>query len=239
MSIIQAYKCDTTGKLFEDKAKYVKHIRKIAAQRSWEKRIERANRTEQQWWEDNFWNKVRSLDQLKAAILHHRDVFAARGVKEYSCGRSSKLKPTPLVEFTTFRLAYSPRVSNSHSCPHNGVTNWGGKEGRPTHYAGWTGRFDYIVQSHKGQLSSYPGSSEMWKGTRMHSGTGGGGGYRDQDKNFLQSFGFDFRLFAADWPAMALEYQRAHVMMALKGIEQYDIDTVVNQMNPAEEYFQG
>lgn len=32
MSAIKAYKCDTTGKLFEDKVKYTKHIREVAAE---------------------------------------------------------------------------------------------------------------------------------------------------------------------------------------------------------------
>lgn len=239
MSVITAFKCDTTGKLFEDKAKYTKHIRKVAAERRRVRKIEQAHRAEEQWWHDNFWNRVRSLDQLHAAIMHHKDVFAARGVKEY-WGGSGKLLPTPLVEFQRFDLEWSDSVSNSHHCPHNGVTNWGNrKEGAPRSYPGWHGRFDYVVQSHAKQLHSYPGSSEMWKGTRIHTGTGGGGGHREQDKTFLQSFGFQVELFAADWPAMAEAYEQARVWMILKDIKHHRIDDMVNIMNPADKYFEG
>ena len=238
MSVITAYKCDTTGKLFEDKDKYKKHIRKIATARRNQLKIDQAHKVEVQWWHDNFWNHVKSLDQLKAAILYHRDVFAARGVKNYWSDK--KLKPTPIVEFTTFRLGYSDCVSNTHDCPHNGVTNWGCKETlndgtpAPRGYPGWTGRFDYIVQSHKGQLFSYPGSSDMWEGTRIHSGTGGGGGHHDQKTNFLQSFGFDFRLFADDWPAMKDAYEKAVTWAALKG-DRRNIDEIVNELYPAKD----
>jgi hypothetical protein len=79
----------------------------------------------------------------------------------------------------------------------------------------------------------------MWRGTRIHSGTGGGGGDKDQKTNFLQSFGYDFRLFASDWPAMAREYEKARVFLTLNGtIDNVDIDTYVNRMNPAENYLE-
>lgn len=240
MSVITAYKCDTTGRLFEDKAKYTKHIRKIAADRRAERKIEQAHRADQQWWADNFWNRVRSHAQLEAAILHHSDVFAARGVKNYFNSRS-KLKPAPVIKFTTFQLKYSSHVSNSHCRPHNGVTCWSSheaKDGRPTGYPGWHGRFDYVVQSHKGQTGYYPGSSDMWEGTRIYSGSGGGGGYRDQENNFLQSFGFSFSLFAADWPAMAEAYDKARVWAELQGKPNYNLDQLVNEMNPASAYFE-
>jgi hypothetical protein len=234
MSVITAYKCDATGKLFEDKAKYVKHIRKVAAERRITRKIDAVHKTEKQWWMDNFWNRVKSLEQLKAAILHHRDVFAANGIKNYR--GSPKLLPTPIIEFTTLKLHYKDSVSNSHNCPHDGVTNWAGEtKGAPRGYAGWTGRFDYDVQSHKNQLHSYPGSSEMWENTRIHTGTGGGGGHKDQEKNFKQSFGYVLYLFFSDWPAMAAEYEKAKTYTILKG-DTCSLDQIVNDWHPADSF---
>ena len=241
MSVVTAYKCDATGKLFEDKTKYIKHIRKVAAERRAQRKLDAALKTEQQWWHDNFWNRVKSLDQLKAAILQHCDVFAARGVKEYFCGGRRKLKPTPLVEFNEFSLKFNDLVSNSHSCPVDGVTNWAGKtllkDGSPAPrgYSGWQGRIDYIVQSHKGQTSDYPGGSDMWVGSRIHTGSGGGGGHRDRDTKFLQSFGYDTKLFASDWPAMANEYEKARLWKQLNN-DSRPLDMMVNAWNPAEDY---
>lgn len=236
MSVITAYKCDTTGKLFEDKTKYQKHIRKIAADRRIQRKIDIAHKTEIQWWHDNFWNRVKSLAQLQAAILYHRDVFAARGVKNYH-GGYGRLKPTPIIKFKIFRLYYHDSVSNSHYCPHDGVTNWGGQnKGAPLGYAGWQGRFDYTVQSHDKQLNSYPGSSEMWQGTRIHTGTGGGGGGTpEQVKLFQQNFGYDFRLFASDWPAMANEYEKAKTFKILSNDDR-SLDQIVNDWHPESSY---
>jgi hypothetical protein len=238
MSVITAYKCDTTGKLFEEKATYQKHIRKVAAERRTQRKIDAARKTEKQWWMDNFWNRVKSLEQLKVAILHHRDVFAANGVKNYR--GNPKLLPTPIIEFTTLNLRYKDSVSNSHNCPHDGVTNWGHRadresNDRPCGYPGWSGRFYYDVQSHKKQLHSYPGSSGMWKNTRIHTGSGGGGGHKDQEKNFKQSFGYDLYLFFSDWPAMANEYEKAKTYTILKG-DTRSLDQIVNNWHPADSF---
>jgi hypothetical protein len=234
MSVITAYKCDKTGKLFEDKVKYQKHIRKIAAENRRIKKLKQQRRAEKEWWAENFWNKVQSLNQLQAAILHHRDVFAAIGVSEsFSGGRT--IRPTPILYFSTFSIKWTDRVPNTHSCPHDGVTNWGGlNENAPRGYPGWRGRFDYVVQSYKNQLGCYPGSSDMWKGTRIYTGTGGGGGAKDQNKTFHQSFGFGVELFESDWPAMAEAYKKVRAWAALNGKKgKLDIDAMVNEMYPA------
>lgn len=233
MSIITAYKCDETGKLFDDRTKYIRHLKKVAKDRLLVKKIERNHRSDQQWWHDNFWNRVRSLAQLRLAILHHRDVFAINGVKNYLTSKT--LKPTPIIDFQVFSLSWSSQVSNSHDCPHDGVINfWRRDESLPISYPGWTGRIEYTVQSFPDQLGCYPGSSDMWKNTRIHSGTGGGGGHEDQRKNNCQSFGYDFYLFASDWPAMTDAYNKTITWASLSD---RNIDDMVNEFYPAEDYF--
>lgn len=201
---------------------------------SWIRQIS-ADRCDQQWWADNFWNRVQSLDQLRAMIMKHSSVFAARGVKNY---HSKKLKPTPIVDIC-LDLRWSDHVSNSHSCPHDGVTNWGRRGEQPTGYPGWTGRVEYVVQSHRGQLFSYPGGSDQWTGTRIHTGGGGGGGHRDQETQYLQSFGYQVELFASDWPAMAQAYDQARMWRELKGQHHENLDQVVNDMFPVDQAFLG
>jgi hypothetical protein len=237
MSVITAYKCDSTGKLFEDKAKYQKHIRKIAYERRVQRKIDAAHKADIQWWHDNFYNRVKSMAQLQAAILHHKDVFAARGVKNYFSGIRDKLKPTPIIKFKEFNIRYSEHVSNTHRCPIGGVTNWGGREkDAPRGYPGWHGHFEYTVQSYKGQTHSYPGGSDMWEGTRIHTGTGGGGGGTPaQEKLFQQNFGYGVQLFASDWPAMAAEYEKAKMMKILVN-DQRSLDQIVNDWHPAESF---
>jgi hypothetical protein len=237
MSVITAYKCDSTGKLFEDKAKYQKHIRKIAYERRVQRKIDAAHKADIQWWHDNFYNRVKSMAQLQAAILHHSDVFAARGVKNYYSGIRDKLKPTPIIMFRKFDIRYSELVSNTHRCPIGGVTNWGGREkGAPRGYPGWLGDFAYTVQSYKGQTRSYPGGDHMWEGTRIHTGSGGGGGGTfAEEKLFQQGFGYDLQLFASDWPLMAAEYEKAKMMKILVN-DRRSLDQIVNEWHPAESF---
>ena len=237
MSIITAYKCDETGKLFEDRTKYVRHLKKIAKKRLIVKKTERNHRSDQQWWHDNFWNRVRSLAQLQAAILHHREVFASNGVK--NSWNSKTLRPTPITNFRIFSLKWASQISNSHHCPHDGVENFSRDKSSPLIYSGWQGHIDYTVQSYSDQLYCYPGSSNMWENTRIHTGTGGGGGHKDQKTNNCQSFGYHVRLFASDWPKMAEAYDKVRIILALQSVNQNhsDIDSLVNEFYPAEDYF--
>lgn len=203
-------------------------------------KIDKARHDNLQWWNDNFWNKVKSLPQLKAAILIHAEAFGANGLKHYWPSNDKNKMPIPrLVIWNNFDLRYSDKVSNSHRCPHNGETNWGGKKKDvPTGYPGWLGRFEYRVEWVKKFSSAYPGSSEMWECTRIQSGTGGGGGFtlhNGSKENGLQSFGFGVELFAADWPAMANEYDKAAVWKLLNN-DTRRVDEIVNEWNPVEDY---
>lgn len=237
MSVITAHKCDVTGELFEDRKQYTNHGRKLTRELNRKKNLEKQRLVDQQWWADNFWNRVRSLDQLKAAILYHRDVFAHNGLKNYF--GSKRLLPTPLVEFLEFDIRSQPQATNYWDCPHNGVTNWGGRiEGAPTSYPGWEGWISYSVQSHKTQLWYYPGGSDMWTNTRLHTGSGSGGGAKDQEVNFLQEFGYGIRLFEADWPAMADSYEKIRMLNRLTGTS-HDLDAQVNAAYPADQYLAG
>lgn len=246
MTIITAYKCPDTGKLFEHEEKYQKHREKVLAKLAIQQKVESALKLERTWWEKNFWHSVKSISQLKAAIMLHRDVLAARGLKNYlSDNLTSRytLKPTPVVNFSMFSASWSESVSNSHSCPHNGVINWCEKHNnRPTGYPGWHGRLEYQVQSYLGQENSYPGDSDMWTGTRIHTGTGGGGGFNK--KTFTQSFGYDIKLWADDWPAMAEAYRAESFKLRLANsdINEYHLNSLVagsvDNIYTAEEYLQ-
>lgn len=253
MSIITAYKSDADGRIFEDKAKYQKHLRNLAVVRRKQRKVEEAYKAEQQWWYDNFWNKVKSLTQLQAAIVQHALVFGANGLKNDWCYDKKKSRPIPkLVEWKEFNCHYSDSVSNSHRCPVDGETNCGGsKEAVPRGYPGCSGRFEYFVEWPKKYNGEYPGGSAMWQGTRIHSGTGCGGGFRlypDSKDLGTQNFGYDFQLFMADWPGIAAAYDEAIeardkeiVWLKLKhGTEpwnvKFDLDDWVNKKYPAEDY---
>lgn len=105
-------------------------------------------------------------------------------------------------------------VSNTHSCPLNGVRNWNNSPDKPIRYPGWTGRVWIRYADGTGR------GSEHFNGTLTYPGTGGFGGY-DGDweqvyKAYMkvhryrrgkpevypepQIYSWDYRFYDSDWP---------------------------------------
>jgi hypothetical protein len=236
MSQILVWKCDQTGKLFEDQTKYKSHLRKLARERNTKRKL-----TVMEALADQKWNELyeceQSIEQWRDMVIANQDMFwaeAAKGDphdwanvgKTHSRRKNGVVCPIPeLLEFTEFNLRWNPNVSNSHSCPHNGVQNWGGKDDKPTGYPGWSGRVEWIVKWPEEWDGWYLGSDLFANGTfrsgrqRAHTGTGGGGGmhYNKKHKCHVQSFGYDFRIFAADWPGLARYLAKQQFVEVLQG----------------------
>lgn len=236
MSQITVWKCDEDGKIFEDKKKYQNHLRKLARVRRERRRIQVNETLKDQIW-TSLYDCEQSVEQWRDMVIANQDLFwaeAAEGDKhDWSIvGKTRKgvTCPVPrLLEFTRFNLNWNDSVSNTHSCPHNGVTNfnqgYNRQQGKnlPEGYPGWQGRVDWIVAWPKEWDGYYIGSDLFARGTfstgrqRAHTGTGGGGGMSWSEKYgcYVQSCGYDFRIYAADWPGMARYYEKKRVWKEL------------------------
>lgn len=240
MSQITVWKCDQTGKLFEDKTKYSNHLRKLARERNTKRQLMVAEAVADQKWNE-LYECEQTIEQWKLMVLGNQDMFWAEAAKSdpYDWERVGKLSgrgknavpcPVPrLLEFTEFSVRWSPEVSNSHSCPHNGVQNWGGREEidghpAPRSYPGWRGRVEWLVAWPKEWDGWYLGS-DLFKGqrSRVHTGTGGGGGMHYNEKHGcnVQRFGYNFRMYAADWPGMARVEGMKQMEEILRGDRQH------------------
>lgn len=207
MAQILVWKCPSTGKLFEDKDKYKKHLAKVAKERRVRRHLEIEDAIERAWWAE-VQNTEMDLEQLQKFIIENQMKFwAGASTAEWEWSNVGKVRhkgvlmPIPeLVEFTKFNLRWSDHVSNSHCAPFNGVTNWGRERGKPTGYPGWNGRVEWRIKWPKEFDGHYPGS-DLFSGSHVgiHTGTGGGGGMKDGH----QSFGYDVTIFAEDWPGLA------------------------------------
>lgn len=237
MSQVLVWKCDESGKLFEDKVKYQSHLRKLARERNEKRKLTVKEAEANAWWAEAYEREM-TIQEWKQFVIDNQSRFwaeAAKGDphdwanvgKTHSRGKNGVICPVPrLLEFTEFSVRWNPNVSNSHSCPHNGVENWGGKDDKPKSYPGWSGRVEWIVAWPKEWDGVYLGSDLFAKGTfqtgrqRAHTGTGGGGGMRYSEKHgcHVQSFGYDFRIFAADWPGMARVVAKDQLTEVLKGV---------------------
>lgn len=236
--IITAYKSEADGKIFEDKKKYQNHLRKLARHRLEQKHLTIAREQADAEWAP-LYERDQCLEDWAVMVIKNQHLFWAEAARHnhYDWERVGKTfrgkgipMPCPtLLEFTEFNLAWSESVSNSHSCPHNGVTNWGGRvPGEPCGYPGWSGHIEWLVEWPKEWDGVYLGGN-LFGGFgshptrhRAHTGSGSGGGmhYSKEHKCYVQLFGYSFNIFAADWPGLA-RYREKQLMWDRLGAKEF------------------
>lgn len=177
---IAAYKCVDTGKIFESMSAYRLHRARHLAK----KKVE----SDQQAKRD----KVKaSLDHLRNTATTTSEISEWIINNCYSLAFYNNIKLTDNFRIITvdFNLTWQSRCSNSHSAPLNGVRNWGATTSDlPANYPGVCGR---IAIKYSGNTNAF--FSNIFKGTGINFGTGGGGG---------ANYASDIIMFAADWPAL-------------------------------------
>lgn len=188
--IATVFSCPWTGKLYANKRDYVKHLADLRRNRIHRRIRENAisKKMEDLWNQPNFDDIVRWIDRNPEFIFENglRHGWRDRKVE--------KFRGTYWLRITYLKLEWSDSVSNTHSCPRDGVTNWGGREfyangtPKPRGYPGWSGRIEWQT-SHDIGFGSDP-----MRGLCIHTGTGGG-----ISKN---RFGYEVKFFESDWPGL-------------------------------------
>jgi hypothetical protein len=236
MSIITAYKSDADGKIFEDKSKYTAHLRKLARHRNAQKKLQLAEAVKDAAWAE-LYEREQSIDDWCQMVIDNQHLFWAEAAagdpydwdcvgKKHGRGKNAMVVPAPKLLKITHDLRWSDMVSNSHSCPVGGVTCWSSREaedGRPRGYPGWQGRIDWLVEWPQELDGYFLGGDLFSRGTfrsgrqRAHTGSGGGGcGHMNKEFNtWCQRPGYDFRIYASDWPGMARYYEKRRMWNTL------------------------
>lgn len=210
----KAYICPWTKELYASKRSYVSHLKKLRTDRM----HRRARHLLHQRKLSDMWNQP-DFDSVIKWIHLNPEVFwlnAKRQGWSSDATRWDKVRDSFSLKITSLNLTYSDSVSNSHSCPHNGVTNWGGrdtfKDGtlKPRGYAGFSGRIEFHAP-----VEPLSFCSDVLKGTRIHTGTGGGGGGGN--------YGYSVTFFLDDWPGIAeriaadrVKYERDNLINMIK-----------------------
>lgn len=195
---IQVNKCPDTGQLFECDEEYKKHRRSFLAKKREKEKFESKRKIELNWIAEEKL-KINKAADILPWILANQD----RLMKIYNRYKSSGFwfcngtfsegDVLSTLHFTHLRFNHS--VSNTHSCPHNGVTNFMCDPTKPKGYPGWQGRIEGVLDRVK-EKGDYP-SSGLLNFIGIHTGTGGGGN---------KCWGYDVRIFLADWPGLQQEY---------------------------------
>jgi len=213
MSIIQAYKSDADGKIFEDKKKYQSHLRKLASARLAEKKVEQMEAEREQFLIKM--GQVGSIAELNQFIKDNWKWFWANGAKHnfYKWSRNKGVAADfhEYHDVVVIESYWKEDLSNSHSSPRNGVQNFDPRsdynKGKPTSYPGWGARINIKVKppmsTHKKNPYMHDGwGSDYFDHTIINTGSGGGGGTYDKDGAKYVSYSYDCKLWAADFPAM-------------------------------------
>lgn len=192
MPQILVWKCPHTGELFESKTKYQTHLKRLSVERV-ARRKEDKFKAERAAYFKQMRDNVRTPEELVNFVKDNWEAFCNNAVVNDPRRFEPKRKPHPDLEYlklTEFR--WDPNLSCSHSAPIGKQTNWGGnKKDQPTGYPGWKARIEYQTTDHKTHKYEYSG--DMWKGTGVHTGTGG----------YASNYYYYIELWADDWPAMA------------------------------------
>ncbi len=241
MAQITAWKSEADGKIFEDKSKYQAHLRKLARHRLAQKKLRLDREAKDAVWAE-LYNREQSLEQWAQMVIDNQHLFWAEAAagdphdwasvgKKIGRGKTAGVMPCPeILEFTKFDLRWSDSVSNTHSCPHNGVTNWGGRDEKaPRGYPGWHGNIEWLVRWPKEFDYIYLGSDLFSNGSfrtgrqRAHTGTGGGaGGHLNKKWNtWCHRPYYSFSIYAADWPGMARYYEKRKMWSTLSDGAQF------------------
>lgn len=189
MPQITAWECPKTKKLFKHKKQYKKHLKTIAR--------ESLNAKNRQKIIDSRLNVFKTMREtcknaaeIEQFVKDHVEVFWAHGLQQSAFDNNKKVPERLVCHEFRIVATHKDMVSNSHHCPMNsGVTNWGGeKKDAPRGYPGFHGRV-YFKFSH--DFPSF--CSDMWEGTGLETGTGGGG---------LKGGSYEIFIFDSDWPAL-------------------------------------
>lgn len=222
MSQVLVWKSDADGKLFEDKTKYQNHLRKLAAKRREQKKIEQG-KIDREAFLIRMGNEVTGVDSLNQFIKDNWSWFFYNGVAhEWSHDKKTfKFHEYHDVHINVY--GWNDNVSNSHCCPRGGVQNWCARDtDKPTGYPGWTGR---IIIKVKTATYKYKGGTYMEDGfgggyfadTPIKTGTGGGGGGDD-----CKEYAYDLKLFASDFPTWSDNVMKARVWEAMTNGQQVE-----------------
>lgn len=195
----KAYQCPWTNELYSTKRSYVNHLKKLREDRMHRRarKIRHQRLGEDLWNQPSFEKIIKWIDLHPEWFLDNTKMNAWKHIKE-----DNEIRDVFSIKITYLELIWKDNVSNTHSCPHNGVTNWGGRDkNAPRGYPGWTGKIEYEI-SHK--ASGF--GTDFMKGSRIHVGTGG-------SRNGL-NYGYGVNLFADDWP----ELYKNHKMQVIENI---------------------
>lgn len=215
MSQVLVWKSDRDGKLFEDKLKYTKYLRKLATERQYARKIA-TQLAARAAFIKRMGDTVTSITELEQFIVANWEWFALNGISNYDYNHphnGTNLPKQHTIVDIAVTLRWSNSVSNTHCCPIGGVTNWGQLKAtpdKPKGYPGWSGTMaaTFSVVNKQGKETNHMScGGSYFRDTTINFG-GGGGSHKIR---------YGISLFASDFPAMTEARERDLICAKLSG----------------------
>jgi len=209
---VQARQCPFTGKLFKEENidKYLLHLEKVRKLNR-EKNLYIYHRNTFKDWLAEEKKLITNVDMIVPWFLKNQRRIMDT-VNSRNGGDRDKFYDTDTFAELEFKNAYYiAYLSNTHSCPDTGVTNWSKLNGLPTGYRGWAAIIAGSLDRASNHMGEYP-VSEALKLIGIKTGTGGGG-----NKNFSWSCS----IFLDDWPGLieaVNNMEKDQIVRKLKGV---------------------
>lgn len=205
MPIVCVWKCPQTGKLFEDKSKYIKHLRSLGIER----RIQRQKKVYRNQW-DNLVQELNSLSTAQEIAdwieSHSKDLLINALNHNTFRTKVPKFINEFKIKVTGFNLKYNPAISCYHSAPRGHRTNWNqNSKHNPTHFPGWTAHLEFGF-SH--DIPTF--FSDVFRNTGIHTGTGSTWTNFEHDGIKYQGLHSYVTLWADDWPGLKVYRALTH-----------------------------
>lgn len=186
---VEMYKCAITGKLFTTQKAAKSNATK--ALKMLKKQEEEKKKAQEEF--DNLEYKKNYL-RNNLSDIHDLSNMLVKLCKEYYDIDIKDLK---------IDLTFNEKVSNAHSCPLNGITNWKCDDNKPIGYPGWDGRISGYF-SKKNYSSKFNDSiSDFLKQNFLvfNTGTGYNGRFNECKLDIL------LQLYLDDFPLIKEKYK--------------------------------
>ena len=191
---VQARQCPFTGKLFKEEniEKYILHLEKVRNLNR-EKNLHIYLRSTFKDWLAEEKKSIISVDMIVPWFLkNQRHIMDAANSMNVS-DREKFYVDDNFTEIELTNSYYTSYLSNTHSCPDTGVTNWGGKNTNlPIGYKGWAAIISGTLDRKSKYMYEYPVSRAL-NLVGIKTGTGGGSN---------NGFQWSCSVFLDDWPGL-------------------------------------
>ena len=180
---IVAWKCPSTGKIFENEKTYKNYRRLYLCET---RRTKILN--------DKIAGLQQSIEELRLTATSVDDISSwilknGHALNKSICRCSNKHCGFTISDIN-WSIEYSETISNSHSCPINGVKNFYRRTDIAQYYPGWKGTLHFkTTNSNRCRFFS-----EIFDKMHVHLGSGSG------NSAYYSSM---VNLYEEDWPSMA------------------------------------